>query len=152
MMAFLGNLVQNGMEASARQHAQQASSGEVHGATSFLDKASDFFGQSHYAEDYQRYLGDLDKAYETRQTNSARAWDEYMQSTQVQRLVKDIEAAGLNPWLAVQSGLNAGSGYSSAGSGSSARYHVDSKKSDDGNILKIMLLALLASAKMAALI
>lgn len=150
MKAGLGNLIQNGMEASARQHAQQVSSGEVHGATSFLDKASDFLGLSHYAEDYQKYLGDLDKLYEERRTNSARAWDEYMDSTKVQRLVKDIEAAGLNPWLAIQNGFSAGSSYSSAGSGSSARYHVDSKKEETaGNLLKSLLFVILATAKLA---
>lgn len=151
MMTFLGNMTSQGYEASARQHAEAAAAGTPHGATSLFDKMSDLFGGTHYAEDYQKYLGDLDKLYEEGRTNSARAWDEYMDSTKVQRLVKDIEAAGLNPWLAIQNGFSAGSSYSSAGSGSSARYHVDSKKEETaGNLLKSLLLVILATAKLAA--
>lgn len=58
--------------------------------------------------------------YERQSINSARAWSEYMDNTQYQRRVKDLEAAGLNPWLAVQNGIS-GSGAPSVDTGGSAQ-------------------------------
>ena len=63
-----------------------------------------FFGRDVNAErDYG--LAQIDREYERASIESARAWSEYMDNTQTQRRVKDIEAAGLNPWLAVQNGI-----------------------------------------------
>lgn len=54
-------------------------------------------------------------------TNSARSYDQYMSNTSFSRLMKDIEAAGYNPWLALQSNIGSASygGGTSAGSISS---------------------------------
>lgn len=129
----------------------------------FVDPyASEYIPGQHY--DYSAYYGDSgipnwwmkmwghdmshqrdwdktmeDRAYERASISSARAWDEYMDSTQVQRRVKDIEAAGLNPWLAVQNGIS-GSGTPSVDTGGSAKHHTSSKQSS--SVLGMLLMAL----------
>lgn len=123
---------------------------EPHDAVSFGDKISDWLGITHYHQDYDKYLSDKDKAYERAATQSARAWDEWFDSTSVQRRVADIEKAGLNPWLAIQSGLNISGNSSTAGSGSSARSVHSSKK--DSNKLSQIAMAVMATAKLIAVL
>lgn len=43
-----------------------------------------------------------------------RAWTAAREDTAIQRRIKDLEAAGMNPWLAVQSGLGEGAAASSS--------------------------------------
>jgi len=75
------------------------------------------------AKQAQQNQAALDYAEWVRNTASAREqrdWEEYMSNTQVQRSMKDLEAAGLNPWLAVQSAGFGGSVPSGAVASSSA--------------------------------
>ena len=130
-----------------------SSTGQVnqpHGANSFGEKLSDFFGFTHYDESYNRYLSDLDRAYERAATNSARAFDVWFDSTKTQRLMNDIKAAGLNPWLAVQNGLSVGSSASTAGSGSSARQQ--KKTSSKSSSLQTIAMSVIATAKLFAML
>lgn len=66
----------------------------------------DWFLGSGGAKEQATRQGQLDYAQWIRNEASAKAqrdWEEYMSSTQVQRAMKDVQAAGLNPWLALQS-------------------------------------------------
>lgn len=73
-----------------------------------LEKYLDALGQSEYAN----------RAYE---------YDEYIRSSQYQRMSKDLKEAGLNPYLALNS-LTGGSGSSMMGS--VASYNSNATKSD----------------------
>lgn len=93
----------------------------------FLSKIGQFFGLGTEDRANEMKLAD-DRAYERASIDSARAWSEYLDNTQVQRRVKDIEAAGLNPWLAVQNGIS-GTGAASVDTGGTAQHSHSSNQS-----------------------
>lgn len=107
-------------------------------SSGYLGRIGDLFGLGVSQAEERNLLRD-DREYERQSINSARAWSEYMDNTQYQRRVADLEAAGLNPWLAVQNGIS-GSGQASVDTGGSAQHQRKSGQSKSG--LAMLLLAL----------
>lgn len=98
---------------------------------------------------YDAYLTNLKNRNEFLSQQSARAYDKMMDDTKYQRMMKDFEAAGLNPYLLINSG---GVSASSAPSGAKANYDVHSRaqKNSNGNSGRNFALILLAVARIAA--
>lgn len=91
--------------------------------------------------EYLKWLTEEDRKYERASVNSARAWDEYMDSTHYQRMVKDLQAAGLNPWLALQNGIGGTSSTQTASTGSSAKNIVNKESSGKTSLALILISA-----------
>lgn len=81
--------------------------------------------QSQYA------LDEAERAFNSAEAQKNRNWQEYMSNTQVQRLMKDFEAAGLNPYLAINQ-LSGSVGSGSSASSSSG--HVDQRQTRLGSL------------------
>lgn len=103
-----------------------------------------FFGgrdQNKFESDYESYVNNVNAENEWKATQSARAWDKYLNDTQVQRLVADIKAAGLNPWLAVQNGISTSGVTSSQKADYKYSYKQEEKKADTGRNVALFMLA-----------
>lgn len=112
--------------------AQQVDYSSVEPSSYGYSDVEDFFTGTYGASEQSNRQDRLDYKNWLRSEESAkrqRDWEEYMSSSQVQRQMKDIQAAGLNPWLALQnagfggavpsgSSGNSASGQASAGTGS----------------------------------
>lgn len=97
----------------------------------FGDIKNFFDGYRNKMEDeYQTYLLNNQREYEQQNLVDARKFQDYMESTKYQRTVKDLEKAGLNPYMMVQSGLGSTSVSSSSPSYSTSAMKYRSKDKD----------------------
>ena len=96
---------------------------------------------SKFEDEYENYLRNLANQNEYKSAQSARAWEKMMDDTKYQRMFKDFEAAGLNPYLLV----NNGSFSASAPSAAKADYKYSQqshKETDKGRNFALLFLAL----------
>lgn len=121
--------------------------------------ANFFSGQTDAAKrEYNTYLTNQERQYELAKINDARAWEAWLNSNKYQMAVKDLKAAGLNPWMAIQSGLSGGlssSGVSNnASSSSSSAKNLEQKnekKKDTSSAIKDLVSTALKVALMATM-
>lgn len=143
---------------SKDQYWKQNYAGRMDGAvknpSSYNDwnyKIAKFFGGkdvSKFESEYEAYLNNINNRNEARAVQSARAYDEFMSNTAYSRAFKDLERAGVNPYLL----LNSGSAPStSVGSSSKASYSAKSTGETKSNTKgRDFALILLAIARLAA--
>lgn len=114
-------------------------------------KFGSFFSGIDSESQYQNALTENNRRYEQAMLNDARNYETWFDSTAVQRRVNDIKAAGLNPWLALQSGgisSNGSSGNPSPGSGSSAKSTSNNGKGATSSLAMLLM----ATAKLLAVL
>ena len=118
---------------------------------SVVSKIKRWLGISDDAQDYQNMLTTNNRNYERAKELDARNYEQHVRNleyqredSKYQRMVKDMKAAGLNPWLALQGGLSGTSAQSTPvtstnnlSSGSSAK----SQKEENTNALGALLMA-----------
>lgn len=123
----------------------------------FLSRIGNWFtgSEDKIRQAYDAYLKQNERAYEQAKINDARRYEEWLASTQYQRAVKDMKAAGLNPYLLVNgNGLNGTAVRSSANSTRGASlegsYDGNKTKSKELSVAGIVGTALKLLAVLAA--
>lgn len=118
---------------------------------SFSNKFFDFFSGDvkRARSEYETYLNNLNARNEFLASQSARAWDKMMDDSKVQRSMKDYEAAGLNPYLLINSG-SVGGGSSPTSTKADYKFDRNSKNQDKSNKMRDAALMLIALSRLAA--
>lgn len=96
--------------------------------------------QDRAKNEYNRYVEGINKLNEQRSLANARAYNEWYDSTKYQRAVADLRKAGLNPWLALNSGF--GTESASSATNSSAKGVEYSLAEKTGSMIGALLGAL----------
>lgn len=104
-------------------------------------------------DEYDLYKLQNDRQYELAKISDERAWNEYMMSTQYQRMAADLKAAGFNPGVVLSGGIGAsGIPESSVASGTNSSHGLSRNNAagDFGGMLgRIASTALMAVAMVA---
>lgn len=107
-------------------------------------------GNETYEQWMNRMQGYYDRLYEQDSQAMQRQYEMYMDSTRYQRLVDDLKAAGLNPWLALNGGSAQAGSVSVGNSHSPYRSNNLSRASNGNDALAKLLTGFMATAFMVA--
>lgn len=108
------------------------------GAKNTWDEFTDWIGATHHGRTYDESVAANNRYAERAELASARAWEEWFDSTATQRRVEDIKKAGLNPWLALQSGGISSNGASSVSSAKADTYKTSNKKNAMSDVVNLL--------------
>lgn len=98
---------------------------------------------SKFESEYEAYLNNVNNRNEAKAVQSARAWDEYMSNTAYSRAFKDLENAGVNPYLLLNSGSSPATSVGSSSKGSySAKSTSETKSNTKGRDFALIMLAI----------
>lgn len=100
---------------------------------------------------YNAYLTNINNRNEAKATQSARAWDEYMNNSAYSRGFADLERAGVNPYLLLNSGSAPATSPGAASKPSYSYSKPSSKESSGSGKGRDLALIILAIAKIAAM-
>lgn len=110
-----------------------------------------FFGEGQtrdFESKYEAYVNDVNNRNEARATQSARAYDEFMENTKYQRTFEDLKRVGINPYLLVNGGATPAVGSANVTKASYSRPGLKEAKSNASG--RDFALILLAIARLAA--
>lgn len=100
---------------------------------------------------YDAYLTNINNRNEAKATQSARAYDEYMNNSVYSRAFADLERAGVNPYLLLNSGSAPATSPGAASKPSYSYSKLSSKDASGSGKGRDFALIILAIAKIAAL-
>lgn len=92
-------------------------------------------------QNYANALAENNRRYEQAMIQNERDYQTWYDSTAVQRRVADIKAAGLNPWLALQSGGVSANGASGSAASPSGGSSAKREKSSGASALAMFLVS-----------
>lgn len=135
-----------------KTHALTGAGRHTSSADSWLNKIFNPSQTAEFENAYKAYLTDIENSNNAGLEQWKMDYQKILDDTKYQRMVKDLEAAGLNPWLLLNNGGSAGQAPAVVGSSSSLDYsRNDGKKSSRSDMANLVgtamkVLALLAIA------